>query len=89
MRFTHTVALALPAIASAYPGMLGANSRAEMEQHLQAEIEREQLAKRAAEPQLLTPVGNLFGSLGDLVDGLLTSVGQAIVRKDNKRPEPG
>jgi hypothetical protein len=28
-------------------------------------------------------------SLGDIVDGLLSSVGQAIVKQDNKRPEPG
>lgn len=89
MRFTHTVALALPAMAAAYPGMLGANSRSEMEQHLRVQMEREELAKRTAEPQLLKPVGNLLGSLGDLVDGLLTSVGQAIVKQDNKRPEPG
>lgn len=72
MRFTQTAALALPAIAAAYPGMMGATSRAEMEQHIRAQMESEDLAKRAAEPQLLKPVGNLLGSLGDLVDGLLT-----------------
>lgn len=89
MRFTQTAALALPAIAAAYPGMMGATSRAEMEQHLRAQMESEDLAKRTAEPQLLNPIGNLLGSIGDLVGGLLTSVGQAVVKKSNKRPEPG
>ncbi|EUC40366.1 hypothetical protein COCMIDRAFT_41289 [Bipolaris oryzae ATCC 44560] len=89
MRFAPTVALALPAIAAAYPGKMGPTSRAEMEQQLLAQMESEDLAKRAAEPQLLKPVGNLLGSLGDLVDGLLTSVGQAVVKKSNRHPEPG
>lgn len=92
MRFTQAITLALPAITAAYPGMMGASSRAEMEQYLRAEMQREQLANRAAEAQLgglLSPVGNLLESLGDIVDGLLSSVGQAIVKQDNKRPEPG
>jgi hypothetical protein len=92
MRFTQSATLALPALVAAYPGMMGANSRTEMEDYLRVEMQREQLANRAAEPQvggLLSPVGNLLGSLGDVVDGLLTSVGQAIVKQDNKRPEPG
>jgi len=92
MRFTQAITLALPAITAAYPGMTGASSRAEMEQYLRAEMQREQLANRAAEAQLgglLSPVGNLLESLGDIVDGLLSSVGQAIVKQDNKRPEPG
>ncbi|KAI4625943.1 hypothetical protein J4E80_003077 [Alternaria sp. BMP 0032] len=89
MRFTQSVTLALPALAAAYPGMMGANSRPEMEEFLRGEIKREQLANRAAEPQLLNPVGNLLGSLGGVVDGLLSSVGQAIVKKSNLRPEPG
>jgi hypothetical protein len=92
MRFTQSATLALPALVAAYPGMMGANSRTEMEDYLRVEMQREQLANRAAEPQvggLLSPVGNLLGSLGDVVDGLLTSVGQAIVKQDNKRPEHG
>ena len=89
MRFTQSVTLALPALVAAYPSMMGANSRSEMEGYLREELQREQLANRAAEPQLLNPVGNLLGGLGDIVDGLLSSVGQAIVKKDNKRPEPG
>jgi hypothetical protein len=92
MRFTQAITLALPAITAAYPGMMGASSRAEIEQYLRAEMQREQLANRAAEAQLgglLSPVGNLLESLGDIVDGLLSSVGQAIVKQDNKRPEPG
>lgn len=87
MRFTQALVLTLPALAVAYPGMMG--SRAEMEDYLRAEIEREALASREAEPQILNPVGNLLSSLGDVVSGLLNSVGNAIVVADNKRPEPG
>ena len=88
MRFTQAVTLALPAIAAAYPGMMGASSRGEMEEYLRAEMAREQLEKRAAEPEGgLLP--ELLGSVGGLVGGLLASVGNAIVQKDNKRPEPG
>jgi hypothetical protein len=89
MRFTQAITLALPAFASAYPGLMGASSRAEMENLLRAEIEREEVERRAADPQLLNPIGNLVGSIGDVLGGLLNSVGQAIVKADNKRPEPG
>jgi len=86
MRFTQAITLALPAIAAAYPGM-GSSSRGEMEEYIRAEMAREQRESRAAKPQgglldILEPVG-------DLVGGLLTSVGNAIVKQDNKRPEPG
>jgi hypothetical protein len=89
MKFTHAITLALPALAAAYPGMLGAKSREEIEDYLRAEIKREELEKREAEPQILNPVGNLLGALGDTVSGLLNSVGQAIVVKSNLRPESG
>ncbi|KAF1836542.1 hypothetical protein BDW02DRAFT_566968 [Decorospora gaudefroyi] len=92
MRCIQAIALALPATAAAYPGMTGANSRAEMEEFLRAEIKRDGLENRAAEPQLSSlrnPLGNLIGSLGNLVSGLLNSVGNAIVVESNKRPEPG
>jgi hypothetical protein len=86
MRFNQAIILGLPAFAAAYPGM---GSRSEMEAQFRAEMEREAAEKREAEPQLLNPVGNLLGALGDTVSGLLNSVGQAIVVQDNKRPEPG
>lgn len=89
MKFSQASALALPALAAAYPGMRGAGSRAEMEDYLRAEIKREQVEKRVTEPQILNPIGNLLGNLGDTVSGLLNSVGQAIVVQDNLRPEPG
>jgi hypothetical protein len=85
MRFTQAIALVLPALAAAYPGMAG--SRAEMEEHFRAQMKRE--AEAEADPQLLNGLGNLVNSLGDSVKGLLNSVGQAIVVKSNKRPEPG
>jgi hypothetical protein len=89
MRFTQSIVLALPALAAAYPGMAGVNSRREMEDYLRAEIQREEAQKREAQPQLLSSAGKLLGSLGDSVKGLLNSVGQAIVVQDNLRPEPG
>lgn len=92
MKFTQAITLALPALAAAYPGMMGgASSRAELEDALRAEMKREVLNKREAEPQstVLNPVGTLLGSLGDAVSGLLNSVGNAIVVKSNLRPEPG
>ncbi|KAH8712093.1 hypothetical protein GQ44DRAFT_830123 [Phaeosphaeriaceae sp. PMI808] len=89
MKLTQATMLALPAFAAAFPGMAGAGSRAEMEDYLRAEIKREALENREAEPQLLKPVSNLLGGLGDTVAGLLKSVGSAIVIKENLRPEPG
>ncbi|KAJ4373074.1 hypothetical protein N0V83_003365 [Neocucurbitaria cava] len=83
MRFTPAVVLALPALATAYPGMMGSGSRPELESHIRSSMKRE------AKPQALNPVGTLIGSLGDAVSGLLNSVGQAIVVSSNKRPEPG
>jgi hypothetical protein len=87
MRFTNAVTLVLPALATAYPGMGGGQSRKELEDFLRTEIKREEVEKREA--QLLNPLGTLIGALGDTVSGLLNSVGQAIVVKSNLRPEPG
>ncbi|KAH7082702.1 hypothetical protein BKA63DRAFT_433201 [Paraphoma chrysanthemicola] len=88
MKFTQAIVLALPAIATAYPGMMGTGSRAEIEDYIRSEMKREALEKREAKPQLLKPVGNLLGALGGVVSGLLNSVGNAIVIESNKRPEP-
>jgi hypothetical protein len=85
MRFTQAITLALPAFASAYPGLMGASSRTEMEHMLRAEIEREEVERRDADPQLLNPIGNLVGSIGDVLGGLLNSVGQAIVKATHSR----
>jgi hypothetical protein len=87
MKLTQAIALALPALAAAFPNMLGAGSRQQMEEHLRAEIKREENEKREA--QILNPVGTLLGALGDTVSGLLNSVGQAVVVKSNLRPESG
>jgi hypothetical protein len=89
MRLTQAITLALPALAAAYPGMSGTNSRQELEDYLRAEIKRDETERRDAEPQILNPVGTLLGALGDTVSGLLNSVGQAIVVKSNMRPEKG
>jgi hypothetical protein len=90
MRFTQIITLALPAFAAAYPGMMdGASFRSEMEDYLRAEIKREALENRNAEPQLLNGIRGLLGALGDTVGGLLNSVGNAIAVKSNLRPEPG
>jgi hypothetical protein len=77
MKFTNAIALALPVLAAAYPGMGGGQTRQELEE----------AEKREA--QVLNPVGTLLGALGDTVSGLLNSVGQAVVIKSNLRPEPG
>jgi hypothetical protein len=87
MKFTNAIALALPVLAAAYPGMGGGQTRQELEDFLRSEIKREEAEKREA--QVLNPVGTLLGALGDTVSGLLNSVGQAVVIKSNLRPEPG
>lgn len=89
MKAASTVLLSLPALSAAYPGMMGVTSRADIEAQLKAAFRREAVEKREAKPQLLNPIGNLLGSFGDVVSGLLNPVGQAIVVADNKRSEPG
>ncbi|KAJ4384870.1 hypothetical protein N0V86_000473 [Didymella sp. IMI 355093] len=90
MKVNTVLALALPAVTSAYPGMMGASSRSELENALKEAYKREAAAE--ADPQianLLSGVGDTVKSLGDLVGGLINSVGNALVVADNKRPEPG
>jgi hypothetical protein len=89
MKVTAVLALALPALTSAYPGMMGASSRAQLEDALREQIKREAAAEAEPQTDLLNGVGNLVKSLGDTVGGLLNSVGNAIVVSNNKRPEPG
>lgn len=84
------LALALPAVTSAFPAMMGGSSKAELEDALREHFKREAAAE--PEPQvgdLLTGVGNSLKGLGDTVGGLLNSIGNALVVADNKRPEPG
>jgi hypothetical protein len=90
MKVNAVLALALPAVTSAYPGMMGASSRSELENAMKEAYKREAAAE--ADPQitnLLSGVGDTVKSLGDLVGGLINSVGNALVVADNKRPEPG
>lgn len=91
MKVNAVLAFALPAVTSAYPGMMGGSSRAELENALKEAYKREAAAE--ADPQglggILTGVGETVKSLGDLVGGLINSVGNALVVADNKRPEPG
>jgi hypothetical protein len=86
MKVTAAVAFALPAITYAYPGMMGASSKAQMEDALREQVKREAAAAAEPEPQILS---NLVGSLSSTVSGLLSSVGNAVVVSSNKRPEPG
>jgi hypothetical protein len=91
MKVNAVLALALPAVTSAYPGMMGASSRIELENALKEAYKREAAAE--ADPQglggLVSGVGETVKGLGDLVGGLINSVGNALVVADNKRPEPG
>lgn len=93
MKVSAILALALPVATSAYPGMMGASSRAGLGNALREAYKREAAAQ--PEPQgglvggLLTGVGDTVKGLGDTVGGLLNSVGNALVVADNKRPEPG
>ncbi|KAF9697684.1 hypothetical protein EKO04_004092 [Ascochyta lentis] len=87
MKVTAAIAFALPALTSAFPAMMGATSRVELEDALREQLKREAAAE--PEPQITNLVGNLVGSLGDTVGGLLNSVGNALVVGSNKRPEPG
>ncbi|UPX20123.1 uncharacterized protein EKO05_0010367 [Ascochyta rabiei] len=87
MKFTTVLAFALPALTYAFPAMMGASSRADLEDALREQLKREAAAE--PEPQITNVIGNLVGSLGDTVGGLLNSVGNALVVASNKRPEPG
>lgn len=89
MKVNAVLAFALPAVTSAYPGMMGASSRAELENALKEAYKREAAAQPEPQGGLLTGVGDTVKALGDTVAGLLNSVGNALVVANNKRPEPG
>lgn len=82
MRFQNAFLLALPALSSAYPGMMGA-SKEEMKAMLMEKRAEANIEER--DPQILAPI---LGSILDTVRGLLGSVA-AIVDVSQKRPEPG
>lgn len=84
MRFSNALVLALPALSSAYPGMMGA-SREEMDSMLMEKRAEAEAEAEKRDPQLL---GTIVGSLLNTVSGLLGSVASA-VDPNNKRPEPG
>jgi hypothetical protein len=82
MRFQDAFVLGLPALSAAYPGLMGAQSKEQIESML--------LQKRVEEEKR-DLIGGLIGTVGALtntVGGLLKSVAAA-VDPDNKRPEPG
>jgi len=81
MRFNQAFLLTLPVFSTAYPGMMGASSKADVENYLrERRIEDSHPEKR----QLLS----IITALTDTVTGLLGSVASA-VDPNNKRPEPG
>jgi hypothetical protein len=81
MRFDQAFLLALPALSTAYPGMMGTSSKADVENYLrERQIEESQPDKR----QLLS----VITALTKTITGLLGSVASAVDR-NNKRPEPG
>lgn len=86
MKTSAATTLALPALAAAYPGIMGLHNRQAAEEMLQKMQERE------ADPQLLSglvdTVTDTVSSVVDDVQGLLGSVAAA-VDQDNRRPEPG
>lgn len=87
MKFTTSLVLALPALAAAYPGLMGTHSREEIEHMLHAKRDADAAKKAEAEKrQLLNlPVlGNLVGTIAGLVGSVAASVDP-----DNLRPEPG
>jgi hypothetical protein len=81
MRFNQAFLLALPTLSTAYPGMMGASSKADVENYLrERRTEESQPDKR----QLLT----VITALTNTITGLLGSVASP-VDPNNKRPEPG
>jgi hypothetical protein len=93
MKVTYSLALALPALSAAYPGMAGVQSKEKMEEYLRARHAEAEADAAALEERQLLPglVGGLVGTVGALtntINGLLGSVAAA-VDPNNKRPEPG
>ncbi|KAI6906090.1 hypothetical protein D0869_08728 [Hortaea werneckii] len=90
MKTSAATTLALPALAAAYPGIMGLHNRQAAEEMLQKMQERE--AAPEANPQLLgglvDTVTDTVSSVVNDVQGLLGSVASA-VDQDNLRPEPG
>jgi hypothetical protein len=82
MRFNKVFLLALPALTTAYPGMMGTSSKADVENYL-----REARMAEEAQPekrQLLS----VITALTNTINGLLGSVANS-VSANNKRPERG
>ncbi|RMZ00492.1 hypothetical protein D0860_07969 [Hortaea werneckii] len=93
MKATPTLALGLPALAAAYPGIMGLHNRQAAEDMLQKMHEREAAPAPEADPQLLSggildTVTDTVSSVVNDVQGLLGSVAAA-VDQENLRPEPG
>jgi hypothetical protein len=93
MKVIYSLALALPALSAAYPGMAGVQSKEKMEEYLRDRHAEAEADAAALEERQLLPglVGGLVGTVGALtntINGLLGSVASA-VDPNNKRPEPG
>ncbi|KAI6811642.1 hypothetical protein KC332_g11944 [Hortaea werneckii] len=93
MKATPTLTLGLPALAAAYPGIMGLHNRQAAEDMLQKMHEREAAPAPEADPQLLSggildTVTDTVSSVVNDVQGLLGSVAAA-VDQENLRPEPG
>ena len=89
---TSAIAMGLPAMAAAYPGIMGLHSRQGAEE-MWAKME-----KRAANPEPEADLQLLGGLVSDVVEGVSGLVGDvqgllgsiaASVDPDNKRPEEG
>lgn len=91
---TSATTLALPALAAAYPGIMGLHNRQAADDMLQQMQKRDAApaASPNANPQLL---GGLFDVVEDTVTSLVNDVQgllgtvAAVVDQDNLRPEPG
>lgn len=80
MRFQTALLLALSALSSAYPGLMGASK-----EEVEAMVIEKRLEEEKRDPQILAPI---VGPILDTIKGLLGSVASA-VDLSNKRPEPG
>ncbi|KAF2749999.1 hypothetical protein M011DRAFT_492975 [Sporormia fimetaria CBS 119925] len=80
MKVRNILLLALPALSSAYPGMMGASK-----EEIDAMLIEKRFEEEKRDPQIIAPI---LGSLLGTIRGLLGSVASA-VDLNNKRPEPG
>ncbi|KAK5112730.1 hypothetical protein LTR62_003828 [Meristemomyces frigidus] len=80
----------LPALALAFPGMMGVNSREEALQQLKETRMAEQ-AEKEKRQVLGGLLGSLTGTVGGVINDLTGAVGSVTeaLNPDNKRPEPG